>query len=159
MFINICNYIIVTISSRERFTATGLGASSPKLYRELNIIHLLDLVDIVMSQPLLCLYLWFRIAIGGSPNSLRGRRGQAARLSLYPRGDMSGPFGYTSQARSRLVPCNWDRGRCFPWLVGSTRSKVLFVTIPEGFRCNRGSVQSPAVDPRDVRNVENDRVS
>ena len=35
LFINIHNYITVTISSKEQFTATGFGAMSLKLYREL----------------------------------------------------------------------------------------------------------------------------
>ncbi len=31
---------------------------------------------------------------------------------------------------------------------------MLSVTISEGFRCKGGSVQSPAADPRDVRDAE-----
>ncbi len=42
-------YITVIISSKERFTAAGLGASSLKSYRELYNIHLLDLVDIMYN--------------------------------------------------------------------------------------------------------------
>ncbi len=34
---------------RFKFTATGLGASSLKLYRKLYIIHLLDLIDIMYN--------------------------------------------------------------------------------------------------------------
>ena len=50
LFINIyISYHIVTISSKERFTATGLGASSLKLYRKLYIINLLDLDDIMYN--------------------------------------------------------------------------------------------------------------
>ncbi len=50
LFINMYNYISAIISSKEPFTAAGLGASSLKLYRELYNIPLLDLIDIMCSD-------------------------------------------------------------------------------------------------------------
>ncbi len=53
---------------------------------------------------------WFRVA-------RRGREVAGSRqldLSQYPRGDMLSPIRYTIQTQSPLVPCNLDRGSCFP---------------------------------------------
>ncbi len=50
-------YITIIISSKEWFTAAGLGASSLKVYRELYNIHLLDLVDILYNLEIKLLLL------------------------------------------------------------------------------------------------------
>ncbi len=102
------------------------------------------LVDIVVSQPLLCLYskLEHCRKLYGGPGAVRTVLGGKYRKLLT---QTPGPI----PARpGRVVPCNLDRGRCFPWLTGSSRARVLIVTIPGRFRSPGSSVQSPCENPR-----------
>ncbi len=41
-----------------------------------------------------------------------------------------------------MVPCNMDRGNCFPWLEDSRRTRKLIVTVSRRFRASSSSVQS-----------------
>ena len=66
---------------------------------------------------------------------------QAVKLSRYPR-------WYASKAHSYWYPVIGIGGGVSPDYYGSSRPKVLFVTVPKGYGCAGGSVQSPAGDPR-----------
>ncbi len=66
-----------------------------------------------MSQPLLCLYLWFTVAIGTSGVARETREGTKGRQlgpSQYPRGDTSGPIGILARPDHVWYPVIGIRG-------------------------------------------------